>query len=510
MNQRHEWQQLHGGLALDGKLGDGAGHAALGRRRRSPATTWPLEFDARSRSTSRPACRRRTLDRQNVRPDRRPRHRRDRARRGQEALRAVAVDPRHRARRRRGRHARDGGPRHRAHDRPRDEPVVPRRASSPARRPSPTCCRKTIIYFTYPNPDGWRRGSVDRGRRLLPALQRQRRRRQPRLAGHRLLVPPLQRPVRAREPRACRRSSTTSRARPARVRRRRRPARPAVRRRALLHAAAARQPRLRQGPPHPRDGDSDPPRLGGGARCGRRSSSRTTRRRAAARRARRTSPWATACAQIYGQTWGTVYDTINYTTTGALGDWFDSSVGLSADGIDNEMSFSHLDKNIIFDPHTEQLHVDGNKALIYAHLAEIARRRRPARSIARRAARATCRTSGCSARTKAVRSPAPPPGTVAQDDIDGRPGTRRHRRQRRLPVRGQAHEPDGERPEHLQRRHARRRDRRTNVGGIGTGIGDAEDPVPRLRRAPRSRGGRRVGHGDRGLQPVAALPPGRA
>ena len=79
----------------------------------------------------------------------------------------------------------------------------------------------------------------------------------------------------------------------------------------------------------------------------------------------------TACAQIYGQTWGTVYDTINYTTTGALGDWFDSSVGLGADGIDNEMSFSHLDKNIVFDPHTEQLHVDGNKALIYAHLATI-------------------------------------------------------------------------------------------------------------------------------------------
>ena len=79
----------------------------------------------------------------------------------------------------------------------------------------------------------------------------------------------------------------------------------------------------------------------------------------------------TACAKIYAQTWGSVYDTINYTTTGALGDWFDSQVGLGADGIDNEMSFSHLDKNITFDPHTEQLHVDGNKALIYAHLTQI-------------------------------------------------------------------------------------------------------------------------------------------
>src|SRR4051794_19892922 len=82
-------------------------------------------------------------------------------------------------------------------------------------------------------------------------------------------------------------------------------------------------------------------------------------------------PVGTPCSKIYGQTWGSVYDTINYTTTGALGDWFDSSIGLNADGIDNEMSFSHLDKNINFDPHTEQLHVDGNKALIYAHLTNI-------------------------------------------------------------------------------------------------------------------------------------------
>jgi hypothetical protein len=74
------------------------------------------------------------------------------------------------------------------------------------------------------------------------------------------------------------------------------------------------------------------------------------------------------CLKIYAQTWGTVYDTINYTTAGTLGDWFDSTRGMGADGIDNEMSFSHLDKNIVFDPHTEQMHVDGNKALIWAHL----------------------------------------------------------------------------------------------------------------------------------------------
>jgi hypothetical protein len=77
------------------------------------------------------------------------------------------------------------------------------------------------------------------------------------------------------------------------------------------------------------------------------------------------------CAKIYAQTWGSVYDTINYTTTGALGDWFDSMVGLQADGIDNEMSFSHLDKNTIFEPQTEQLHVAGNKAIIYSHVTEL-------------------------------------------------------------------------------------------------------------------------------------------
>ena len=82
-------------------------------------------------------------------------------------------------------------------------------------------------------------------------------------------------------------------------------------------------------------------------------------------------PLGDMCSQIYGQTWGTVYDTIDYTTTGTLGDWFDSKAGLNADGIDNEMAFSHLDRNIVFDPHGEQLHVDGNKALIYAHLANI-------------------------------------------------------------------------------------------------------------------------------------------
>ena len=120
-----------------------------------------------------------------------------------------------------------------------------------------------------------------------------------------------------------------------------------------------------------------------------------------------------------------MFDTINYTTTGALGDWFDSSVGLGADGIDNEMSFSHIDKNIVFDPHTEQLHVDGNKALIYAHLAELVApatlgpsTRRGGRYVPNRGWNG--RRSGQSG---------PPPHTVPQEDVVGQTADR-HRRQR--------------------------------------------------------------------------------
>ncbi|HEX8119996.1 MAG TPA: M14 family zinc carboxypeptidase [Solirubrobacteraceae bacterium] len=80
---------------------------------------------------------------------------------------------------------------------------------------------------------------------------------------------------------------------------------------------------------------------------------------------------SSACAFIYGQTWGTVYDTIAYTTTGTLGDWLDSPYGLGADGLDNEMAFSHLDRNIVFEPQGEQLHVDGNKGLIYAQITSM-------------------------------------------------------------------------------------------------------------------------------------------
>src|SRR3954468_2251098 len=121
-----------------------------------------------------------------------------------------------------------------------------------------------------------------------------------------------------------------------------------------------------------------------------------------------------ACSKIYAQTWGSVYDTINYTTTGALGDWFDSAIGLHADGIDNEMSFSHLDKNIAFDPHTEQLHVDGNKALIYAHLANIINP--PAKGVFDVGGRKGY-VPGLRVKAPASRSqPVAPEGSVPQDD----------------------------------------------------------------------------------------------
>ena len=73
--------------------------------------------------------------------------------------------------------------------------------------------------------------------------------------------------------------------------------------------------------------------------------------------------------RVYGVQWGTIWDTIAYTVTGALGNWIDSPIGLNADGIDNEMSASHLSNcgvGSCFDPDLEQLHVDGNKSLVYS------------------------------------------------------------------------------------------------------------------------------------------------
>ncbi len=73
--------------------------------------------------------------------------------------------------------------------------------------------------------------------------------------------------------------------------------------------------------------------------------------------------------RVYGVQWGTIWDSIAYTVTGALGNWIDSPIGLNADGIDNEMSLSHVSNcgvGTCYDPDVEQLHVDGNKSLVYS------------------------------------------------------------------------------------------------------------------------------------------------
>jgi hypothetical protein len=73
--------------------------------------------------------------------------------------------------------------------------------------------------------------------------------------------------------------------------------------------------------------------------------------------------------RLYGVQWGTVWDTIAYTTTGSLGDWINSPLGLDGDGIDNEMSLSHISNCGVGSCYLidgEQLHVDGNKSLIYS------------------------------------------------------------------------------------------------------------------------------------------------
>jgi hypothetical protein len=75
--------------------------------------------------------------------------------------------------------------------------------------------------------------------------------------------------------------------------------------------------------------------------------------------------------RMYGVQYGTIWETIDYTATGAIGNWIDSPIGLNADGIDNEMSLSHVGNcgtGNCYIPEAEQLHVDGNKSLIYAML----------------------------------------------------------------------------------------------------------------------------------------------
>ena len=84
--------------------------------------------------------------------------------------------------------------------------------------------------------------------------------------------------------------------------------------------------------------------------------------------------WSPYIGTVFGvaDQWGTVIDTLGYQVSGALGDWIENEeIGLGAVGIDNEMSLSHLAPNNVFDPTTEQMHVDGNKGLIYSQLASM-------------------------------------------------------------------------------------------------------------------------------------------
>ena len=312
---------------LDGKKGDGGGTKAgdemwPGNNLAKLEWTPKEEYQSAGIADHGP----RTAE---VRPDRHPRHRRERAGHGQEALRAVAVDPRHRARRRRGRHPRDGGDRHRGRRGARGRSDPAQGGSRGRADRGSEVLANTIIYFTYPNPDGWRRGSAgdtDKG----PGVFFQRyngngidpNRDWPDI-GYTF------RPYSGDSEPETRAFQTFYREvedarRP--VRGRRRPARAAVRRRALLHADAARAARPRQGLPHPRGVEADQP---GAVRSDEVVAADPGQRPAAADCIPEDAQaLGAACDQIYAQTWGSVYDTINYTTTGTLGDWFDSHIGL--------------------------------------------------------------------------------------------------------------------------------------------------------------------------------------
>ncbi len=159
---------------------------------------------------------------------------------------------------------------------------------------------------------------------------------------------------------------------------------------------------------------------------------------------------------------------------------------MNADGIDNEMSFSHLDKNIIFEPQTEQLHVAGNKALIFARLAQLSQPR--IYRFVPAAARPTSPISASRARRRTSR-PGAPEGSVAQTDLSetgtiGGDGTVV------VPftVKGGPQPADGspDASKNIFNGGMRVDATAANVQGIGERRRQHGDPVPRLRRAPRA------------------------
>ena len=358
--------------------------------------------------------------------------------------------------------------------------------------------QKTIIYFTFPNPDGWRRGdSTDTEKGPGVFFQR--------YNGNGVDVNrdfpdigfsfrPYCVALRARDAAAGQRRSSRSRHARRPVRRRRRPARPARRGLVLVHADAARLARLRQERAHPR---------------GRPDASTSSSRRAGwspliqpndqPRGSCNNKPVVGAdCYPMYGQSWGTVYDTINYTTTGALGDFMDSSIGLNADGIDNEMSYSHLDKDIAFEPLIEQMHVDGNMGLIYAHVAQVLNaahvrlpRTRPQGLRAHRARQGRRRPRQHDARRRA---PMPRPTSTTTS----RPRRERDVRVRRSRTATASTTAACGSTSRRRTSRASTRARRPASAWLVAVLG--------LRPAPRRAGRRRQGvdHGGRGLQPDRA------
>ena len=349
-----------------------------------------------------------------------------------------------------------------------DDPILPKevRDNAPTWR---EVLANTIIYFTLPNPDGWRRGSIgdtDKG----PGVFFQRyngngidpNRDWPDIG---FSFRALQRRLRARDARLPGASTARSRTRGGQF--------------AAgddLHGQPFADALSYTLMPHGRHDIDKDYRIREASKLINRAqyegdevvAADPGQRRAAGRVHPRGRPGARRGVRaIYAQTWGSVYDTINYTTTGTLGDWFDSSVGLGADGIDNEMSFSHLDRNIAFEPHGEQLHVAGNKAIIYSHIADMLRP--PG------AAYSTPGSNGYVPNSRLTRAeqqlqPGRPPGTTPQDDIDDE-------------SRRTGASPDGE---HLRPSDEVQRDadtynggmrvdvRATNVQGIGTGVATLE------------------------------------
>ena len=69
--------------------------------------------------------------------------------------------------------------------------------------------------------------------------------------------------------------------------------------------------------------------------------------------------------------WGTTWDTIDYQTTGDIGGWMGSSLGLDAIAVDNEMAYSHVVPDVVFIPALEQAHVDANKGIIFSEITAL-------------------------------------------------------------------------------------------------------------------------------------------